>query len=164
MTQHVFLHASAVYWQGCGILMTGPSGTGKSDLALRLLYEKQAQLVTDDGCELFIEKEQPFMRAAGTLAGYLEVRGMGVIQVPPSAQISSCALTFVLDLKPYEQISRLPESELFKPFEVPVYALDPFEVSALAKISALVDVHHQRASFYPQDLLLDSPKQAAQHL
>ena len=39
----VIVHATAVRWQGRGILLRGPSGAGKSDLALRLI-ERGADL------------------------------------------------------------------------------------------------------------------------
>ena len=46
------VYASCVSVDGQGVLLIGGSGTGKSDLALRLIMDKKAVLVADDRVEL----------------------------------------------------------------------------------------------------------------
>lgn len=61
---------------GCGLLLTGESGTGKSDTALRLL-ERGHHLVADDAVELSADAAALYGRAPAALTGLLEVRGLG---------------------------------------------------------------------------------------
>lgn len=49
------IHATLVSLNGKGILLTGKSGSGKSDLALRMIMEYQAQLVADDRVDLVLK-------------------------------------------------------------------------------------------------------------
>lgn len=64
-----------------GVLIEGPSGTGKSDLALRALGEG-FRLVADDRVLLWTSAGRLFGRAPDPLLGRLEVRGLDVVQVP----------------------------------------------------------------------------------
>ncbi|MFV8835882.1 hypothetical protein [Aquisalimonas sp.] len=61
---------------GCGLLITGESGTGKSDTALRLL-ERGHRLIADDAVTLSVEDGVLYGRAPSALAGWLEIRGLG---------------------------------------------------------------------------------------
>ena len=74
-------HATAVAINGDGVLLLGPSGSGKSDLALRLI-DRGAVLVSDDG--ILIEAGSPFpiLRTAPNIAGMIEMRGIGVVKMP----------------------------------------------------------------------------------
>ena len=77
------LHATAVaQWApGVGwraILVSGPSGAGKSDLALRLMG-RGWRLVADDYVHVFASGDALYATAPETIAGRLEVRGVGVI-------------------------------------------------------------------------------------
>ena len=90
---------------GQGVLLRGPSGAGKSDLALRLM-DGGAILVADDRVNLTRAKDSVHMSAPANLAGKLEIRGLGIIQVPCAL---SAPLTLVCDLVPADQIDRIPE-------------------------------------------------------
>lgn len=63
-----------------GILLLGRSGAGKSSLVLRLLAAG-ARLVADDRVELFTRRKQLMARPVPNLAGYLEVRGVGIVEL-----------------------------------------------------------------------------------
>ena len=65
-----------------GVLIEGPAGSGKSDLALRAL-SAGFRLVTDDRVVLWTSGGRLFGRAPDTLAGLMEVRGVGVVLVEP---------------------------------------------------------------------------------
>lgn len=121
-----------------GILLLGPSGAGKSDLALRLI-ERGAMLVADDQTELFGLGGTLQARAPGSLAGLIEIRGVGLIRLPraESARVALCVALHPLP------VSRLPQPEFYElPAEletcnpVPLLRLDPREGSAPAKVAA----------------------------
>ncbi len=79
------IHATAVLLGHCGILIRGPSGSGKSRLALSLLQSAGggfARLVGDDRIHLEAVHGRLLMRPATALAGLIEVRGLGVVRRP----------------------------------------------------------------------------------
>jgi HPr kinase/phosphorylase len=78
---YVNVHASCVALGRQGVLILGDSGAGKSDLALRLI-DDSATLVADDRTEIYIVRGALYARAPGSIAGLIEVRGLGVIAQP----------------------------------------------------------------------------------
>ena len=126
------VHGTAVALGGDGILLRGPSGSGKSDLALRLIDEG-ARLVADDQSEIVLAGEQLELRCPATIAGLLEVRGVGILRVPA---VETAPLRLVVELAASDDIERLPEPQFcqFLGRSVPVLALAPFEASATAKL------------------------------
>jgi serine kinase of HPr protein (carbohydrate metabolism regulator) len=124
------IHASCVAIGGLGILILGPSGSGKSDLALRLI-DRGAILVSDDYTQLVVLKEALFASPPPNIAGKMEVRGVGIIEREflPQAQV---ALTIDLEMKP-ERLPR-PETRDFLGVPIPVIAINPFEASAPIKV------------------------------
>ncbi len=75
------LHATSVAIGGWAVLIEGPSGSGKSDLALRLI-DRGAVLIADDQTRVSIEPDGLYACAPATIAGLLEVRGVGIVTVP----------------------------------------------------------------------------------
>ncbi len=83
------IHASAILCGTCGILIRGPSGSGKSSLALSLLQAASqgrkmpfARLVGDDRIHLEAAHGRLLMRPARTLEGLIEIRGLGIRRLP----------------------------------------------------------------------------------
>ena len=76
------VHATCLSIDDVGLLIRGPSGIGKSDLALRLI-DKGARLVADDRVGLLVSDNHVIARAPATLAGLLEVRGLGMLAIAP---------------------------------------------------------------------------------
>ena len=78
------MHASCAARDGMGVLLTGPAGSGKSDLLLRLL-SRGFSLVADDRVDIIGLRA----RAPAALAGLLEIRGLGIVRLPhvPDAQL-----------------------------------------------------------------------------
>jgi serine kinase of HPr protein (carbohydrate metabolism regulator) len=131
-TGPILVHATAIAIDGRAVLLRGPSGAGKSDLALRLI-DSGARLVADDQAELRRTGERVMVRAPAAIAGLIEVRGVGILQVEPVAE---AALAMCVDLVPSAEVERLPEirSEDVLGLAVPSIALSPFEASAAAKL------------------------------
>ena len=75
------LHATAVAINGDGVLLSGPSGSGKSDLALRLI-DRGAILISDDGVLVEAGDPVPTLRTAPQIAGMIEMRGVGIVKIP----------------------------------------------------------------------------------
>lgn len=115
-----------------GILLRGPSGSGKSDLALRLIDEG-ARLVADD--QTALSRVDGMLRACppASIAGKIEVRGMGIFELPYLADVP---LQLVCDLVAPAQVARLPDPAVAQLLghDLPRIALAPFEASAVAKL------------------------------
>lgn len=133
------VHGTSVALEGGGLLLRGPSGSGKSDLALRLI-DAGARLVADDQTELRLAGGGIEMRAPATIAGKMEVRGLGILSV---ATVAAATLKLVVELVPAEQVERLPEPEFASllGLSVPLLRLAPFEASAPAKLRLALNVY-----------------------
>ncbi|MDF2367386.1 HPr kinase/phosphorylase [Sneathiella sp.] len=123
-------HASSVEIEGRGVLLRGPSGSGKSDLALRLV-DGGGTLISDDYTEIHLRDGGVYLKAPAEIAGKIEVRGLGLMPLPA---VSDIPLALVFDLMPYNQIDRAPAADVavFDGIEIPLRALDPFMASASA--------------------------------
>ncbi len=102
-SQALNIHASLVTVRGQGLLLRGPSGTGKSDVALELL-RRGYRLVADDVVEVVERQGRPWGRSPTRIAGRLEVREVGVVEVGdlfgPKAMVAASAIDAVVDLLP----------------------------------------------------------------
>jgi serine kinase of HPr protein (carbohydrate metabolism regulator) len=128
------VHATAVAIDGRAVLLRGPSGAGKSDFGLRLI-DAGACLVSDDQCELRRDGDRVLVRAPATILGLLEIRGIGIVRLPP---LSDVPLALIADLVAPDRVERLPEPrrEPILGLDMPVVAITPFEASAVAKLRA----------------------------
>lgn len=126
------VHATCVSVRGVGVLLRGPSGSGKSDLALRLI-DAGACLVADDRSTLSIRSNTIVARPPSSLAGLIEVRGIGIIPIPYETEVE---VRLVADLVDPSAIERLPEPNQISLLGIPVVhiRLAPFEASAPAKL------------------------------
>jgi serine kinase of HPr protein (carbohydrate metabolism regulator) len=135
------VHATAVAVGGDAVLIRGPSGSGKSDLALRCLavapcalIPAPAGLVADD--QVRIERVGDRLRASAppAIRDKLEVRGLGIVTVPA---VPAADVVLIADLVSAAEIERLPEPMppvRLLGIEVPVLRLAPFEPSAPIKL------------------------------
>ena len=132
MIDTLLVHATAIAIEGNAILLRGPPGAGKSDLALRLI-DGGARLVADDQALLRRADNQVFARAPAEIAGLIEVRGVGILRVD---LISEAPIALVADLVPSTQIERIPDNRFEKVLglAIPLITLAPFEASAPAKL------------------------------
>lgn len=127
------MQASAVAIDGAAVLLIGPSGSGKSDLCLRLM-DRGAILVSDDFVELTPKAGQVLVSAPAAIRGLLEIRGLGVKRVPVA---DSIPLGMAFRLKNPDEIERLPELETMEicGMPIPVFDLYAFAASAPLKIT-----------------------------
>jgi len=137
---HLFLQATCVAIDGVGVLLRGPSGSGKSDLALRLI-DAGARLVADDGVELRRAADRLVAAlpagAPESVRGRLEVRGLGI---PPVPSVASAVVACAIDMVTAGDIERLPEPQTIQwlGIDVPLLRLDPSTASAAAKVRLAV--------------------------
>ena len=130
------IHASCVELGGTGVLLLGESGSGKSDLALRLI-DAGARLVADDRAELRRDGGRLIASSPATIAGRMEVRGLGIV---PLAHVAECGVGLAVELVAAERVERMPavQTRTWLGIDVPLLALAPFEASAPAKIRLAV--------------------------
>jgi HPr kinase/phosphorylase len=136
----LLMHATAVAIDTAtgprAVLIRGPSGSGKSDLGLRLI-DAGARLIADDQCEMHRRGELIVVRSPPTIAGLIEVRGVGIVRLEPLAE---APLALIADLVAPETVERLPARacERLLSLEVPRIPVAAFEASAAAKVALAV--------------------------
>ena len=126
------LHASTVALEGRAVLISGRSGSGKSDLALRLI-DRGFGLVSDDQTIVKKDGDRLIATAPPTIAGKLEVRGIGIVDME-RAETVPIALAVELT----GEIQRLPDDSrerLILGVKVPLISINAAEASAPAKIA-----------------------------
>jgi HPr kinase/phosphorylase len=128
---------TAIAIGNAALLLTGPSGSGKSDLALRMI-DGGARLIADDRVELVIEADRLCCRAPGampsSLLGRIEVRGIGIVPAPRTS--GATPLQWVVELVPAGEVERMPAAETrsFLGHAVPILRLAAFEASTAVKL------------------------------
>lgn len=137
----VCVHATALALGDRAVLIRGPSGSGKSDLALRCIAAPpvgfsahRAELVSDDQVMLTLTAAGIEASAPASIAGRIEVRGLGIMALPHRA---SARLALVVDLVAPADVPRYPldpTTALFFGLEVPAVRLAAFEASAPVKL------------------------------
>jgi len=130
------LHASSVAIDGRAVLISGPSGSGKSDLALRLL-DRGFTLVSDDRTIVRKDGTRLIASAPDTIKGKLEIRGVGIVdmEVVPDAPIA-----LVIELT--SDIQRIPDDSrerLILGIGIPVISVDAMTASAPSKVAVALD-------------------------
>jgi HPr kinase/phosphorylase len=135
------VHGTCVALGRRAALLRGRSGAGKSDLALRFLAlpgdgEHRPALVADDQVFVAANGNGALVASApATIAGKIEVRGLGIVAVPSLAEAE---LTLVCDLVGGEEVPRIPpdpwERTVIAGVPVRMLKLDPFEPSAPLKL------------------------------
>jgi HPr kinase/phosphorylase len=144
-------HGTCVALGRTAALLRGPSGSGKSDLALRFLFLARRgpaaleapTLVADDQVHVTRDGDRLFASPPQTIRGKMEVRGVGIVEVK-SLELAQLAL--LVDLVPASEMERLPstdETGLLLGVALPRVRLFPWETSAAIKLAiALARAKH----------------------
>ena len=149
MHEEALIHGTCLAIGGRGLLLVGKPGTGKSDLALRLIDQngsglsgtlREARLVADDQVAIHRRGGSLFASAPAALAGKLEIRGLGIAELPV---VPEARLDLAVRLTPAAEIERLPDlgrsrMEILG-LAVPLILLDPQSASAPARLRAALD-------------------------
>jgi serine kinase of HPr protein (carbohydrate metabolism regulator) len=149
MVEQILLHGTCLRVGEAGVLLLGPPGSGKSDLALRLIDQpgygisgllRHAQLVADDQVIVRLEKDRLIASAPPIIAGRVEIRGLGLASLPHRANVT---LVMAVQLNAHETIERLPHmaktSYEVLGMSLPMILIDPACASAPARIRAALD-------------------------
>ena len=125
------LHASCVVRGGRAVLISGRSGSGKSDLALRLI-DRGASLVSDDYTMVRRVNGRLLASAPANIVGKMEVRGIGIVEVPSEAEGEVCLM---VDLgREAPRMRQEDESMIVAGVKLPVVVLNGLEASAPVKV------------------------------
>lgn len=130
------IHATCVAFGDVGLLLRGPPGAGKSDLALRLI-DGGARLVADDRVVLRRAGASILAAAPPRLAGMLEIRGVGIVRLP---FCEAANLSLVADLVEPPSLERLPHPLWCEYLGVRIRSMPvaPFGMSSVAKLRIAV--------------------------
>jgi len=134
------VHGTCVAFGPHAALLRGSSGSGKSDLALRFLalpadLGMAPRLVADDQVVVEAQAGGLVASAPDTLAGKLEVRGLGIMTLP---HVTQAKLVLIVDFVASDEVPRMPPEPLPRVtllgVSVPNLQLAPFEDSAPLKL------------------------------
>jgi serine kinase of HPr protein (carbohydrate metabolism regulator) len=130
------LHASCVASEGRAVLIAGPSGSGKSDLALRLI-DRGFTLVSDDRTIIRKDGDKLIASAPETIKGKLEIRGIGIVDMET---VSNMPIALVVELT--GDMQRLPDDSrerLMLGVGVPLVNVNAMTASAASKVAVALD-------------------------
>ena len=130
------VHATSVAIDGRAVLITGRSGSGKSDLALRLL-DRGFTLVSDDQTLVRRVGDRLIASAPPTIAGKLEIRGLGIVEVANSSDVPVALLVELAS-----DIERLPDDGSERQIlgvALPMVNIDAMTASAASKVAIALD-------------------------
>ena len=136
------VHATAIAADGRAALIMGPSGSGKSDLALRTITAPflddgrpvALALVADDQVQVERAGDRLIAAPPPTIAGKLEVRGLGIMTV---AHLARADLVLAVSLAPAATIERLPAVGALHDvlgIGLPIFEIDGRQASAAARL------------------------------
>ena len=134
------IHASCVARGGVAVLIAGPSGSGKSDLALRLI-DRGAILVSDDYTIVTRVNRHLMARAPETIKGKIEIRGIGIVEQPFESDVQ---VVLIISLsEPSERFPLDQKEQIVVGLALPVIGIRAFEASAPLKVELALSAIRQ---------------------
>ena len=130
------IHASTVAADGRAVLISGPSGSGKSDLTLRLI-DRGFALVSDDQTIVRRNSDRLVASAPPTIKGKLEIRGVGIVDME---SVDDIPVALFVELT--SEIQRLPDDRRERPvlgINLPLVSVDALTASAASKVALALD-------------------------
>ncbi|QNM83035.1 HPr kinase/phosphatase C-terminal domain-containing protein [Sphingomonas sabuli] len=130
------VHATCVASAGRAVLILGPSGSGKSDLALRLL-DRGFQLVSDDRTIISRDGGRLLASAPAQIAGKMEIRGFGIVDME-----STEAVPIALAVELTSEVPRMPQENAARQFlgtDLPLVLIDAMTASAPSKVALALE-------------------------
>jgi serine kinase of HPr protein (carbohydrate metabolism regulator) len=130
------IHASTVDLNGRAVVISGASGSGKSDLALRLI-DRGFTLVSDDQTILRRDGGKLLASAPPNIAGKLEIRGIGIVDMESTNDVP-----IALYVELTSEITRLPDDRRERPVlgvNLPLVSVDSQTASAASKVALALD-------------------------
>ena len=130
------LHASTVALNGRAVLIMGPSGSGKSDLALRLI-DRGFILVSDDQTIVKKQGGKLLASAPSNIRGKLEIRGVGIVDMEMT---DNAPIALAVELS--SDITRMPDDSRERPMlgiGIPLISVDAMTASAASKVALALD-------------------------
>jgi serine kinase of HPr protein (carbohydrate metabolism regulator) len=130
------LHASTVARDGRAVLISGPSGSGKSDLALRML-DRGFTLVSDDRTIVRKQGAKLIASPPDTIRGKIEIRGLGIFEIE---HVTDIPVALIVELR--SDIERLPDDSrdrLIIGLGIPLVSIDAMTASAPSKVALALD-------------------------
>ena len=130
------LHASSVAKDGRAVLICGPSGAGKSDLSLQL-FDRGFTLVSDDRTVVYREGKRLIASAPAQIAGKLEIRGIGIVEVEAAKDVPVSLLVELTG-----DIERMPDEGRSRPIlgvDLPMVSVDAKTASAASKVAIALE-------------------------
>lgn len=132
----LILHATSLSllvgqtWRG--VLIVGPSGIGKSDLALRAI-QSGCHLVSDDYSCVWNSGDDLYAAPPETIEGLMEIRGLGILNQSQRRPMTRISLVALAQTDPVE---RLPQAEITPILgrNLATIRLNPREASSVPKL------------------------------
>lgn len=133
MIRHAGLVATRTGGRWRGALIEGPSGTGKSDLAIRMIATG-FRLVADDRVVVWTSGGRLYGKAPEALSGMIEARGIGIV---PQTPLDFCEVVLLVECRREPgAVERMPDPAAADVFGVAVPRIElwPFEAAGPAKL------------------------------
>lgn len=135
MPDYENIHATLINIKQKGVLLLGKSNSGKSDLALRLIYQYGAKLVADDVVCLKIKNNRLYGSSPQNICGLIEVRGLGIMQMKYQKE---SRIDLVAYLSDEAKVERMPKKQTKNILGLAIDKIDLYakQASASEKILA----------------------------